>query len=158
MLKFDHIKDAFIKKALEDYKEPIDNKKDHELALSEYRVDKPWGHELWLELNEFYAYKLIHMKAGNRSSLQWHDRKIEANYVIEGEAEVLLEDENGDLQSHVFKAGSGWVVPVQRKHRVIARTDYTALEVSTPHLDDVVRFQDDTNRASGKINEEHEKN
>ncbi len=157
MSKFKHIKDEFIKKALEDYKEPIDAQKDHELSLSGYKVEKPWGHELWLELNEFYAYKLIHMKAGNRSSLQWHDRKIEANYVIDGEAEVLLEDENGDLQSHIFKAGSGWVVPVKRKHRVIARTDYTALEVSTPHLDDVIRFQDDTNRTSGKINEEHSK-
>jgi len=155
MSKYEDIKDAFIRKALEDYKGPIESKKDHELSLSSYRVEKPWGYELWLELNEFYAYKLIHMKAGNRSSLQWHDRKIEANYVIEGEAEVLLEDENGELKSHIFKSGSGWVVPVQRKHRVIARTDYTALEVSTPHLDDVVRFQDDTNRSSGKINSEH---
>jgi|TARA_R110001583_G_scaffold16234_12_gene66290 oxalate decarboxylase/phosphoglucose isomerase-like protein (cupin superfamily) len=155
MSKYDHINDGFIKKALEDYKEKIDEEKGHELSLSNYMVDKPWGHELWLELNEFYAYKLIHMKKGNRSSLQWHDKKIEANYVIQGEAEVLLEDENGDLQSHIFKAGSGWVVPVKRKHRVIAITDYTALEVSTPHLDDVVRFQDDTNRGSGKINEEH---
>ena len=43
-----------------------------------------------------------------------------------------------------------WVVPVRRKHRVIAKEDYTALEVSTPHLDDVVRFQDDTNRPDGQ--------
>ena len=155
MSKFEHVKDAFIKKALEDYKDKIDDKKDNELSLSSYKVDKPWGHELWLELNEFYAYKLIHMKKGNRSSLQWHDRKIEANYVIDGEAEVLLEDENGELQSQTFKAGTGWVVPVRRKHRVIAITDYTALEVSTPHLDDVVRFQDDSNRGSGKIKTEH---
>ena len=155
MSKFEHVKDAFIKKALEDYKDKIDDQKDNELSLSSYKVDKPWGHELWLELNEFYAYKLIHMKKGNRSSLQWHDRKIEANYVIDGEAEVLLEDENGKLQSQTFKAGTGWVVPVRRKHRVIAITDYTALEVSTPHLDDVVRFQDDSNRGSGKIKTEH---
>ena len=156
MSKYSNIGDPFIRKALEDYKSKIDEKKEHELSLSTYKVDKPWGYELWLELNEFYAYKLIHMKAGNRSSLQWHDRKIEANYVIEGEAEVLLEDENGDLQSHFFKAGDGWVVPVKRKHRVIASKDYTALEVSTPHLDDVIRFQDDSGRASGKINKEHE--
>ena len=155
MGKYNHILDDFIKKALEDYKDKIDSKKSHEFHLSSYKVDKPWGFELWLELNEFYAYKLIHMKAGNQSSLQWHDRKIEANYVISGEAEVLLEDENGTLNSHVFSEGSGWVVPVKRKHRVIAITDYTALEVSTPHLDDVVRFQDDSGRDSGKIEEEH---
>lgn len=154
--KFNHIQDAFIKAALENYKDKIDNKKSHELDLSTYKVDKPWGYELWLELNEFYAFKLIHMKKGNRSSLQWHDRKVEANYVIDGEAEVLLEDDSGELKSHVFKAGTGWVVPVRRKHRVIAKEDYTALEVSTPHLDDVVRFQDDTNRPDGKIETEHE--
>ena len=57
------------------------------------KVDKRWGHELWLELNEFYAFKLIHMKKGNRCSLQSHEYKIEANYVIEGEAEVLLEND-----------------------------------------------------------------
>ena len=95
------------------------------------------------------------MKKGNQSSLQMHDMKIEANYVIDGEAEVLLEDDNGKLQSHIFSKGSGWVVPRKRKHRVIAKTDYTALEVSTPHLDDVIRFEDDTNRESGKIEHEH---
>ena len=145
-----------IKKVLDEYKEPIDSKKPDDLSVSTYRVDKPWGYELWLELNEFYAYKLIHMKSGNRSSLQSHKHKIETNYVIRGEAEVLLEDDNGCIESRVFTVGTGWSVPINRKHRVIARTDYTALEVSTPHLNDVVRYEDDTNRYSGKIESEHE--
>ena len=155
MSKYSHIKDKWIKKALEDYKGLIEEKKESPLSLSEYKVDKPWGHERWMEINEFYAYKVIHMKKGNRSSLQWHEKKIEANYVIEGEAEVLLENSEGTLESFRFKAGEGWVVPVKRKHRVIAISDYTAVEVSTPHLDDVVRFQDDTGRKSGKIKDEH---
>jgi len=138
-----------------EYKAKIDGKKDHELNLSNYKVTKPWGHELWLELNEFYAYKLIHMKEGNQSSLQMHEMKIEANYVIDGTAEVLLEDDNGVLKSHIYSKGNGWVVPRKRKHRVIAKTDYTAMEVSTPHLDDVIRFEDDMKRKSGKIKEEH---
>ena len=157
MSKFEHIKDKFIRESLEEYKEPINNAKPDVLSVSEYRVEKPWGHELWLELNEFYAYKVIHMNKGNKSSLQSHDHKIEANYVIEGEAEVLLENDKGVLESRIFKAGSGWTVPLNRKHRVIAKTDYTALEVSTPHLNDVVRFEDDTNRESGKIDSEHAK-
>jgi len=128
----------------------------NELSISSYRVEKPWGYELWLELNEFYVYKLIHMIAGNQSSLQSHDFKYETNYVIEGEAEVLLENDKGELLSQIFKVGSGWSVPLKRKHRVIAKTNYTALEVSTPHLNDVIRYQDDTNRESGKIKNEHE--
>ena len=155
MSKYSHIGDVWIKKALEDYKEKIDDQKPTKLSLSNYKVEKPWGHELWLVINEFYAYKVIHMKKGNRSSLQWHEKKIEANYVIDGTAKVLLENDDGELEEFEFSAGEGWVVPVQRKHRVIAITDYTALEVSTPHLDDVVRFQDDSGRDSGKIDAEH---
>ena len=144
-----------INKAISDYKEKIEQQKSHELVLSSYMVTKPWGHEIWLELNEFYAYKIIHMKEGSQSSLQMHKMKVEANYVIEGEAEVLLEDDSGQLKSFIFKKGSGWVVPRGKKHRVIAKTTYTSVEVSSPHLDDVIRFKDDTNRGSGKIDEEH---
>ena len=154
---FNHIKDQFIKEALEEYKTPIDQAKPDNLSVSTYRVEKPWGYELWLELNEFYAFKLIHMEKGNRCSLQSHDYKIEVNYVIEGEAEVLLENNKGEMESKIYKVGSGWTVPLGRKHRVIAKESYTALEVSTPHLNDVVRYQDDTNRQSGKIDSEHAK-
>ena len=157
MSKYQHIKDKFIKEALEEYKKPIDNAKPDNLSVSTYRVEKPWGYELWLELNEFYAFKLIHMEKGNRCSLQSHDYKIEANFVIEGEAEVLLENDEGIMESKIYKVGSGWTVPLGRKHRVIAKESYTALEVSTPHLNDVVRYQDDTNRQSGKIESEHER-
>jgi mannose-6-phosphate isomerase-like protein (cupin superfamily) len=153
---FSHITDILIRETLEEYKEKIDNKKPSNLSISNYKVDKPWGYELWLELNEYYAYKLIYMKAGNQSSLQLHKNKYETNYVISGEAEVLLENEEGKLISEIFKVGSGWSVPIGKKHRVIAKTDYTALEVSTPHLNDVIRYEDDSNRASGKINTEHE--
>ena len=155
MSKFKHIKDPFIKESLEEYKDLIDNAKPDILSVSNYRVEKPWGHELWLELNEFYAYKRIHMKKGNQCSLQSHDYKIEANYVIEGEAEVLLENDEGVMESKIYTVGTGWTVPLNRKHRVVAKESYTALEVSTPHLNDVVRYEDDTNRKSGKIEKEH---
>ena len=155
MSRYDYIKDKHVREALEEYKNKIDTSKSHELDVSSYKVNKPWGYELWLELNEHYAYKLIHMKKGYRSSLQWHDKKVETNYVIEGEAEVLLEDKRGKMISKIYKAGEGWTVPVKTKHRVIAKTDYTALECSTAHLNDVIRFDDDSNRTSGKIESEH---
>lgn len=155
MSKYDNIKDVWIKEALEEYKDKIDTSKSHSLDVSSYKVEKPWGHEVWLELNEYYAYKIIHMKAGFRSSLQSHEKKVETNFVIEGEAEVILEKEDGTLESKTYKAGTGWCVPVGKKHRVCATTDYTALECSTPHLNDCVRFEDDSNRESGKIPLEH---
>tara|TARA_R100001443_G_scaffold52230_1_gene63933 strand:- start:217 stop:693 length:477 start_codon:yes stop_codon:yes gene_type:complete len=158
MSKYKHIKDDWVREALDEYKDKIDKNKSHRLDISSYRVEKPWGHELWLELNEHYAYKLIHMKAGNQSSLQWHEKKVETNYVIEGEAEVLLQNEDGTMESRIYKPGQGWCVPLKTKHRVIAKTDYTALECSTAHLNDCIRFEDDSDRTSGKIETEHKGN
>jgi len=147
--------DKWIQDALNEYKDKIDAQKPDKLSVSNYRVEKPWGYEQWLELNEHYTYKLIHMKAGYKSSFQWHDQKIETNYVIEGEANVILE-EGDSLTSKIYRVGEGWSVPIKTKHRVIALTDYTALECSTSHLNDVIRVEDDTNRNSGKIESEHE--
>ena len=158
MTKYDHITDEYIKEALEDYKDKIDAKKPDELSLSTYRVDKPWGYEVWLEMNEFFALKLIHFKQGNRCSLQLHNRKIESVYVISGEAEVFLEDDDGVLQSKIYGPGSGLSVPLNKKHRVYAKTDFTIIEAQSPHLNDIIRFQDDTNRKSGTLKSEHEGN
>lgn len=151
-----HKSKLLIEESLREYKDKIDSKKPNELSISNYRVDKPWGYEIWLELNEYYTYKLISMNKGNKSSLQLHEFKYETNYVIQGEAEVLLENDKGEMISQIFRAGEGWSVPIGREHRVIAKTKYVALEVSTPHLNDVIRFEDDNNRESGKIDGEHE--
>ena len=157
MGKYDHVKDDWIREALEEYKEVIDKNKRHPLDASSYRIEKPWGHEVWLELNEHYAYKIIHMKKGNRCSLQSHDKKVETNFVIDGEALVLLENDKGEMEEHLYKAGEGWCVPLGVKHRVVAQTDYTALECSTAHLKDCVRYEDDSGRTSGEVPGEHEK-
>jgi len=155
MSKYDYIEDEIIREALEQYKEKIEKNKTNKLDISSYRVEKPWGYEQWIELNEFYAFKLIHMKKGFRSSLQYHEKKIETNYVIKGKAEVLLENENGEMESRIYGVGEGWCVPLKTKHRVISLEDYTALECSTAHLNDCIRFEDDSGRCSGKIDEEH---
>ena len=55
MSKYSHIEDAWVREALEEYKDKIDENKSHRLDISSYRGEKPWGYELWLELNEHYA-------------------------------------------------------------------------------------------------------
>ena len=49
-------------------------------------VEKPWGREIWLELNEKYCYKRIEIKAGFKTSYQFHNFKLETNYIIKGNA------------------------------------------------------------------------
>ena len=153
--KYQH-NDPFIAESLNEYKDKIDKLKITKTSISNYKIEKPWGYELWLELNEFYVYKLIHFNAGNKGSLQSHEFKFETVFVIDGEAEFLLENENGIMESNIYTAGQGWSVPVNRKHRVISNKDFTLLEVSTPYLNDVIRHEDDYNRNSGKLTVEHE--
>jgi mannose-6-phosphate isomerase-like protein (cupin superfamily) len=138
--------------------------------LSDYTVNKPWGSEIWYTRNipdVPYALKRIQMTTGHRSSLQSHRHKMETNYVIEGVATVLSgvmapEDlsaviDVGQLTTTVHRPRSGWTSPPGELHRVIAQTDYTSIEVSTPELDDVIRWQDDTDRRHGRIDSEHAK-
>ena len=49
-------------------------------------MEKPWGRELWVAHTDKYAFKIIEIKAGTRSSLQYHVRKHEHIYVDCGRA------------------------------------------------------------------------
>jgi mannose-6-phosphate isomerase len=123
-------------------------------------VTKPWGKEVWLELNDAYCYKRIYINAGTRTSYQYHEKKRETNFIIEGSAEVWLENDEGVVDEGVvekfqMKAGDFFNVAPPKKHRVIAITDIILQEVSTPEVDDVIRIEDDTQRPDGKIESEH---
>jgi len=120
-------------------------------------IYKPWGKELWLELNDKYCYKRIYINAGTKTSYQYHDQKLETNYIIEGTAEVWLENDEGIVEKKIMNAGDFFTVLPPRKHRVIAITDVILQEVSTPEVDDVIRLSDDSGRGSGKIKHEHMK-
>ena len=119
-------------------------------------VFKPWGKEVWLELNDRYCYKRIYINAGYKTSYQYHEFKRETNYIISGTAEIWLENDEGIVEKKIMKAGEYFNVTPPRKHRVIAITDIILQEVSTPEVDDVIRIEDDTNRVNGKIDGEHE--
>jgi len=117
-------------------------------------VYKPWGKEEWLEQNEYYCYKRIYINKGHRTSYQYHNEKLETNYIISGNAEIWLENENGVVEIKDMKTNDFFTVYPKRKHRVIAKTDIILQEVSTPQVDDVIRIEDDANRTNGKIEKE----
>jgi D-sedoheptulose 7-phosphate isomerase len=88
------------------------------------------------------------MKAGTRSSLQYHERKRETLYVLEGRARIELETEPRGWSILELRAGQGVTIAPGRKHRTEALTDYRVLETSTPEMDDVIRLQDDAGRTT----------
>ncbi len=110
------------------------------------KVEKPWGEELWIAHNDLYALKIIRVNKGTRSSLQYHNQKHETIYIDQGVVKATLEDENGQLVDQVLQAGAVIENKPGRKHRIEALEDARLIEVSTPHLDDVVRVEDDYKR------------
>jgi mannose-6-phosphate isomerase len=107
------------------------------------KVDKPWGHELIFAVTDRYAGKLLHVKAGESLSLQFHNVKDEAWYVLEGRIELELGAPGESvLASEVVGGGASFRFEPGTVHRVRAIEDTTIIEVSTPELDDVVRLED----------------
>jgi len=109
-------------------------------------VEKPWGREIWVAVTDQYALKIIEFKKGSRSSLQYHKVKHEHIYVDRGVAEMEWENDQGQMERLLLKSGDVVENKPGRKHRTTAVEDVRFIEVSTPHLDDVVRVEDDYNR------------
>ena len=117
-------------------------------AVEPRKVEKPWGWELiWAETDR-YVGKLLFVAAGHSLSLQFHRVKDESWYVERGRAELELgEQGNAVLKKEVVLTGACFHFTPGTVHRVTALEDTLIVEVSTPHLDDVVRLEDAYGRA-----------
>lgn len=131
----------------------------------QYKVSKPWGHEIWINgEHPGYCLKEVYLKAGTRTSLQYHNLKRETNVLLFGrirliyktnEAVALDDTRAEDLGFVELEPTSAIDVTPGVLHRIEAMTDSTLYEVSTPHLDDVIRVSDDAARQHGRITGEH---
>ena len=110
------------------------------------RVPKPWGHELIWAHTDRYVGKVLLIETGKRLSLQRHEIKDEAIYVLAGRLRLSLEDEDGVVQTEELGPGDHRRVATGRIHRYEALERVELMEVSTPELDDVVRLEDDYGR------------
>ena len=111
------------------------------------KTEKPWGHELLIaHAPKKYAGKIIVIEKGKRLSLQYHRRKHESLYVLEGKLTLRL-----GKKTHVAGPGTAFAVPTGTIHRFESHHGrVTLVEVSTTELDDVVRLQDDYGRTGEK--------
>ena len=107
---------------------------------------KPWGQEELLSLTSNYAMKRITIRAGQRLSLQYHQKKEETVYVISG---ILLNWQSDDDNDFiVINEGEIFHCEPKTIHRFGAdpTQDVILIECSTIELDDVVRLADDYGR------------
>jgi mannose-6-phosphate isomerase-like protein (cupin superfamily) len=106
------------------------------------RVEKPWGYELiWAKTGD-YVGKILHINQGHKLSLQYHNKKVETILLYSGQMIFVFENEGGQLEEIRLTPGEAHHIPAGKKHRMIALEDCDVFEVSTPHLDDVVRLED----------------
>jgi mannose-6-phosphate isomerase len=111
------------------------------------RVEKPWGYEeIWAE-TEHYVAKILFIRKGHRLSLQHHEEKTETIRVARGTMHLQYDDSDGKLTSCTLEAGQCHHLPPGCRHRMRAVTNVEIFEVSTPHLNDVVRHDDDYGRS-----------
>lgn len=105
-------------------------------------VHKPWGHEEIFAETARYVGKILFIRAGEALSLQYHERKEETLRVLEGTLQLLTGLHLTALDTVHLTAGEVFHIAPGVIHRMVATTDCSLLEVSTPELDDVVRLED----------------
>ena len=111
-------------------------------------IDKPWGWEEILDLNDRYCIKHLFINGGHRLSKQYHERKSETLILTQGAAQLVLSTDGAE---HTLDMETSKPYPITPGtiHRLkgISTPGALILEVSTPELDDVVRLEDDYDRS-----------
>jgi mannose-6-phosphate isomerase len=104
-------------------------------------VPKPWGHETIWAVTDQYVGKILHIKAGEALSVQYHNIKDETVYLLSGQL-IYRVWENDKPRDVDLKVGQAFRITPLTVHQMEAVTVCDVLEVSTAHLDDVVRVTD----------------
>ena len=111
-------------------------------------IEKPWGKEEILEINSAYLMKRLTMWSGHRCSLQYHQKKRETIYVLQGELRIYTGPSPDALTSEIYRQDQSITLMPGVIHRMEAVTDTVYLEASTPEMEDVVRLKDDYQRVT----------
>jgi quercetin dioxygenase-like cupin family protein len=111
------------------------------------QINKPWGQEIvWAETKD-YVGKLIYINKGHKLSRQYHKIKEETILVKSGTLRLEVGAKEY-LNEYDLSEGECFHITPNIIHRFCALIgDVVLLEVSTPHLEDVVRLEDDYDRA-----------
>lgn len=108
-------------------------------------IEKPWGYEKLFTCNDSYALKEIGFKKAPAAPAE---TRAETGTCLH----PVRRDPGGGRQrkrrnrSACIPSGECYEQKPGARHRVTALEDSAIIEVSTPHLDDVIRLEDDYGR------------
>ena len=107
------------------------------------KVEKDWGHEIWLANNEGedYCGKILFIKQGCHSSMHYHIDKHETFYVLEGVLRVDMLHDKEEPDHHPFtmtcRQGESMEMERGQAHMLMAQDgDVTLIEISKFHRDE----------------------
>jgi len=112
-----------------------------------YTEQRPWGSFTVIMDTPHYKLKVLHVKAGQRLSLQMHHHRAEHWIVAQGQAEVTVGE-----KTWTAAKGEHIHIPKQTKHR-LANSSGNGLEIIEVQQgdsfaeNDIVRFEDDYARS-----------
>ncbi len=106
------------------------------------RDEKPWGYELIWADTDLYVGKLLHVRAGEALSVQYHEQKDETLHLLSGSMILRMGADMDSFKVVSFEPGQSIRMRPGTIHQIEAVTNCDVLEVSTPHLGDVVRIRD----------------
>lgn len=111
--------------------------------------DTPWGSWIVLDDSLNHKVKKFIVKPGHRLSYQSHQQRSEFWFIVQGKAEVTLNDQ----VQHLVK-GQAITIPQGAKHRIANQTensqDLIVVEIQLGTYfgeDDIERFEDDYGRS-----------
>lgn len=110
------------------------------------KVEKPWGYEELVEINDKYVVKKLFMKKGHKCSTQYHELKRETIVVLSGILNISIGMSVDTLETKEYKHGETVTIAPYTVHKMEAVEDCLYLETSTNELWDVVRLQDSYGR------------
>lgn len=116
--------------------------------------EKPWGREIWFADIAGYAGKILEVKKGKRLSLQYHEKKTETQYLLDGKVILHVGKDKNNIKQIVLNPGDKYDILPYTIHRLEGLEDSRIFEVSTSHLEDVVRIEDDFGRPDKGNHEE----
>ena len=116
--------------------------------------EKPWGREIWFAASDGYAGKILEIRKGKRYSLQYHEKKIETQYVLSGKVKFTVGKDKNALKEIILNPGDKYDIFPYTIHRAEALEDASIFEVSTADLEDVIRIEDDFKRPEKGNDEE----
>jgi len=98
---------------------------------------RKWGFFKTFALNTKCTVKLLIIKKGESTSLQYHNKRDEFWYILSGEIKAIINKK----MSHLTKSNK-ILVPKKSLHRIEGITDSEILEISFGHFDeeDIVRI------------------